>query len=92
MNNLLNIILKLRDEGHNVCFEITRFGYVVVTEYYNELRSDGHIIYGLGKNVLFNADMNSLPTITEDDIKSRLKATHYVDSCWLYIPSDDSKE
>lgn len=53
MNNVINFIFELRSKGHNITFELNRYGYFTVIEYYNE-RVNGRMIYGTKKNVLYH--------------------------------------
>lgn len=53
MNDVINFIFELRRKGHNITFELNRYGYFTIIEYYSE-RVNGRMIYGKNRNILYH--------------------------------------
>jgi hypothetical protein len=53
MNDVINFIMDLRDNGHNITFELNKFGIFTIVEHYNE-SVNGRMIYGTKKNQLWS--------------------------------------
>ena len=71
MNNVINFILELRSNGHNVTFELNRYGIFTVTEYYNE-SVNGRMIYGTKKNQLWSGKAEEVGEWLCDDIEAKM--------------------
>ena len=71
MNNVINFVLELRSKGHNVTFELNRFGYFTITEYYHE-RVNGRVIYGAKKNELWSGKAEAVGEWLCDDIAAKM--------------------
>ena len=52
MNDVINFIFELRSKGHNITFELNKFGIFTIVEHYNE-SVNGRMIYGPKKNELW---------------------------------------
>lgn len=71
MNNVINFILELRSNGHNVTFELNRYGIFTVTEYYNE-SVNGRMIYGAKKNQLWSGKAEEVGEWLCDDLEAKM--------------------
>lgn len=74
MNDLIYFIFELRIKGHNITFELNRYGIFTVTEYYNE-GVNGRIIYGAKKNQLWSGRVEDVGEWLCDDIEAKMMGT-----------------
>ena len=72
MNNVINFIFELRSKGHNITFELNKFGYFFIVEHYNE-SINGRIIFGPKRNELWSGRAEKVGEWLCDDIEAKLK-------------------
>ena len=71
MNNVINFIMELRSQGHNVTFELNKFGIFTVVEHYNET-VNGRMIYGTKKNQLWSGKAEEVGEWLCDDLEAKM--------------------
>ena len=71
MNDVINFIFQLRSKGHNITFELNRFGYFTVTEFYNE-SVNGRVIHGSKNNELWSGKVENVGEWLCDDLEAKM--------------------
>ena len=71
MNDVINFIMELRGNGHNITFELNTFGIFTVVELYNE-SVNGRMIYGMKKNQLWSGRVDEVGEWLCDDLKAKM--------------------
>lgn len=72
MNDVINFIMELRDNGHNIIFELNKFGIFTIVEHYNE-SVNGRMIYGTKKNKLWSGPCAEVGEWLCASIKTKMK-------------------
>jgi hypothetical protein len=71
MNDVINFIFELRSKGHNITFELNKFGIFTVVEHYNE-SVNGRMIYGAKKNELWSGRVDEVGEWLCDDLEAKM--------------------
>lgn len=71
MNDVINFIFELRNQGHNITFELNKFGIFTVVEHYNE-SVNGRMIYGTKKNQLWSGKAEEVGEWLCDDLEAKM--------------------
>ena len=71
MNDVINFIFELRNQGHNITFELNKFGYFTIVEHYNE-SVNGRMVYGPKKNELWCGPAERVGEWLCDDIEAKM--------------------